>query len=131
MMVTKKSSAGRVREYELGSPNVEISQLSSFDRTRRYEHAKADGEGFNEVAIDSIIDPDMDTELLAEAEERAAKLDKALAELPPDYAEVLKLFYSEEMSVSEISEHLGITQSLVTTRLDRSRKKLEEFLDAT
>lgn len=128
-MATRKTGIGRVREYELGSPNVEISQLSSFDKTRRYEHAKASNGGFNEVAIDSIIDPGMDTELLMEAEERAVKLNKAMAELPPDYKEVLELHYYQDKSAKEIGELLGLTENAVTTRLSRARRVLEGHLD--
>lgn len=125
----RNRSAGRLEEYSLGVDGAGIKHLNAWDRTRRVEHAKADQSGFNEVAIDSIIDPGMDTELLMEAEERAAKLDEAMAELPPDYKEVLELHYYQDKSAKEIGELLGLTENAVTTRLSRARKVLEGHLD--
>lgn len=125
----RNRTAGRLAEHELGTTGVDVKHLSSFERTRKYERTKSTNTGFNEVAIDSIIDPDMDTELLAEAEERANKLDEAMAALPDDYREVLELYYYQEKSVKEIAEDLGLTVNAVTTRLSRARKVLEERVD--
>jgi len=53
---------------------------------------------------------------------------EALNGLPPDYYEVLYLFYYEEMSVAEIGDALGLSQSNVKVRLNRARNKLKEIL---
>ena len=125
--MAKSKSIGRVREHELGINAVDSRVLGrGFDKTRAYMRSSSKESGFNEVAIDSIIDPDMDTELLAEAEERANKLDKAMAALPDDYREVLELFYYEDKTTKEIAEDLGLTVNAVTTRLSRARTLLEE-----
>lgn len=125
--MTRDRFAGRVEEHQLGTEGVNIKHLNAWDRTRRVEHVRSSQSGFNEVAIDSIIDPDMDTELLADAEERANKLEEALAALPDGYREVLELYYYQEKSAKEIAEELGLSVNAVTTRLSRARKLLGEI----
>ena len=51
-----------------------------------------------------------------------------IIKLQTKYRVVILLYYFEEYSTKEISEILGISQSLVTTRLQRARKKLEPIL---
>lgn len=51
---------------------------------------------------------------------------RALAELPDDFSEVLQLYYWEGFSVREIGDAVGITPSLVSTRLHRAREQLRE-----
>ncbi len=48
--------------------------------------------------------------------------------LPEKYRTVLYLFYYEEYSVKEIAELLGVSQSVVTTRLSRARQTLKSEL---
>lgn len=52
----------------------------------------------------------------------------AVQALPPKLQIVIHLFYYEELTVKEISETLGITQSAVKTRLNRGREKLRHIL---
>lgn len=51
---------------------------------------------------------------------------RALAELPNDFAEVLQLYYWEGFSVREIGDAVGISASLVSTRMHRARAQLRE-----
>ena len=55
---------------------------------------------------------------------------QAVMSLPEKYRTVLDLFYYEELSVREIGEVLGLSQSAVTTRLSRARKLLRERWEA-
>lgn len=48
------------------------------------------------------------------------ELYQAVMSLPEKYRTVLDLFYYEELSVREIGEVLGLSQSAVTTRLSRA-----------
>ncbi|MCI5947128.1 MAG: helix-turn-helix domain-containing protein [Oscillospiraceae bacterium] len=45
------------------------------------------------------------------------------------YRSVLLLYYFDDMSVSETAKTLGISESAVTTRLQRARKLLKDELE--
>lgn len=126
----RNRTAGRMFEHELGANQADSRYLNEgFGVVLKKERAISDRSGFNEAAVDSIIDPNMDTELLAEAEERARKLEESMKELPADFREVLVKHYYEDLSCEEIAEELGIKKSLVEKRLSRAREKLKELLD--
>lgn len=126
----RNREAGRIFEHELGSPSPENDYLSGgFGLILKRERLLSERSGFNEVAVNSIIDPNMDTELLAEAEERARKLEESMKELPADFREVLVKHYYEDLSCEEIAGELGVKVGLVKMRLSRAREKLKELLD--
>lgn len=52
----------------------------------------------------------------------------AVMNLPKKYRSVIHLYYYENYSVKEIAELLGLTDTAVSTRLLRGRKKLKEKL---
>ena len=60
--------------------------------------------------------------------ERGDVLEAVLA-LPEQYRATVHLFYYEGYSARETGELLGISQSAVTTRLQRSRQKLKTILE--
>jgi RNA polymerase sigma-70 factor (ECF subfamily) len=62
------------------------------------------------------------------AEERAFIRD-CIDKLPDDYRNILLLRDIEEMDTREVAEHLGISQSLVKTRLHRARQALRTLLE--
>lgn len=53
----------------------------------------------------------------------------AVEELPAKYQMVLDLYYFQELSVKEIAEILGTSQSLVKVNLYRGRKQLAKLLN--
>lgn len=55
-------------------------------------------------------------------------LKAAVDSLPPKYRTVVMLYYYENLSVSEISSIIGLTQPAVKQRLLRARKQLREIL---
>ena len=57
-------------------------------------------------------------------------LAQAISELAPKYRAVIHLFYFEGYSSKEIAEILGLTVSVVTTRLSRAREKLRKLMTA-
>ncbi|MEN2768847.1 RNA polymerase sigma factor [Ornithinibacillus xuwenensis] len=63
-------------------------------------------------------------ELIMLAKERTNELNEMLLKLKPHYAELLLLKYQSNLSYSEISELLGISNSTIKTNLFRARKKL-------
>lgn len=67
--------------------------------------------------VDSLLDQD-------ENEKVMRQLDKAIMNLEPEDAAIIKLFYNEEKSVIELAEILQISTSNVKVKLHRARKKL-------
>ena len=63
------------------------------------------------------------------AEERRQWVCEALQRLPARDAEILLLKYTEHWSYHELSEHLGISESAVDSRLHRARERLRSELD--
>ncbi|MBR3107488.1 MAG: sigma-70 family RNA polymerase sigma factor [Clostridia bacterium] len=51
-----------------------------------------------------------------------------IARLPPKLKETVLLYYYQDMTVNEIAEALGISQSSVSARLIRAREKLRAAL---
>ena len=89
------------------------------ERERRFEQvaaAKAD-----ELAPASAISPD---EPNAVYEMRAA-----IARLPPDQQNLLRLCYEHDRSIAEISEILGIPAGTVKSRLFSIRETLRQMLE--
>ena len=65
--------------------------------------------------------------LVAESSGRQA-LEKALAELPAEFREVIVLRELEELSYKEISEIAGVPVGTVMSRLARARARLQLWL---
>lgn len=61
---------------------------------------------------------------------RELDLAHAISELSPKYRAVIHLFYFEGYSSKEIAEILGLTVSVVTTRLSRARENLRKLMTA-
>lgn len=53
----------------------------------------------------------------------------AVEELPAKYQTVLDLYYFQELSIKEIGEVLGMSQSWVKVNLHRGRKQLAKLLN--
>ncbi len=62
------------------------------------------------------------------AQEGQEVLYETLMELPPKYRQPLYLYYYEELSIKEISSVLKISETAVSTRLQRARQKIKEKL---
>lgn len=55
-------------------------------------------------------------------------IEKLLSRLPADDRALLQMFYGEEMTIAEIAETLGLTQSNVKVRAWRARHSLRKYL---
>jgi RNA polymerase sigma-70 factor (ECF subfamily) len=64
------------------------------------------------------------------ADERRKLVREALGRLGPRDSEILMLKYTEDWSYAEISEHLGISNAAIETRLHRARGRLRRELVA-
>lgn len=65
----------------------------------------------------------------AENNSRSFYLNQAIAQLLPDDAAVLTLFYKGEQSIEEISQALGIETNAVKVKLFRARQRLKDKLE--
>ena len=61
---------------------------------------------------------------------KAENLLLLIGRLPEKYGAVIRMRYYSDMSVKEISEALGITESNIKKRLERGKKMLKEMLEA-
>ena len=66
---------------------------------------------------------------LEESEEHA-RLQRAVAELPRPYREVVVLCVFEERPFPEVARSLGISRQALRTRMCRARAQLKEWLAA-
>ena len=64
--------------------------------------------------------------LLADEQIKLVKL--AIGRLAPRDREILLLKYTEDWNCREIAAHLGVSESAVTSRLNRARKRLRQEL---
>lgn len=89
--------------------------------------------GGETAALDAIAEPDA-AEIspleCAIARDEAALLDRALANVPAAYREVLVLFYREDQSVADVAAKLALNEAAVRQRLSRGRGMLREEVTA-
>lgn len=69
-----------------------------------------------------------DTRFSPEACDTRLSVRKAVAALSEKYRTVIHLFYFEELSIKEISDIAGLSESAVKARLSRAREKLKASL---
>jgi RNA polymerase sigma-70 factor (ECF subfamily) len=90
------------------------------------------------VDTDSIDDENMYIQLenhsgydtnSAENKSRSYFLNQAIAQLLPDDAAIISLFYMGEQSLEEIGQALGIEANTVKVKLFRARQRLKEKLE--
>ena len=98
----------------------------SFLRKKKLEMRSLDDEGVFETA-------DMQRSgFEANAVEQKSKVNmvnKAIALLNPDDAEIITLFYKNEQSLDEIATILGIESNTAKVRLHRARTRLKEKME--
>ena len=76
---------------------------------------------FNEEVISDQAAPDTDVYM---------DLHEAIEQLRPDYREVIKLYYLDDLSVKQIAQILDKNENTVKTQLFRAREMLRDFLEA-
>jgi RNA polymerase sigma-70 factor (ECF subfamily) len=62
-------------------------------------------------------------------QQQKAFIDKALADLPENDYLIITLYHKEEMSVKDISEITGLSESNVKVKLHRIRKKMQQDIN--
>ena len=85
-------------------------------------------ETWDEDAAGALPDTADDPEVTAQKADKGAILRLCLDKLSPEQKAVIDLVYYHELSVSEVSEVLGIPENTVKTRMFYARKRLSELL---
>ncbi len=101
-----------------------MSRHNAIDLLRARRRCTAlDGE--EETISDSSNDPGA----LVESREDFRRLTEAVGALPEPIRQVFELRYYHDMSYAQIAEFLGISETNVSVRLSRGRKRLRELLE--
>ena len=77
-----------------------------------------------------IVDTSPTPDEITAQQRRAARLHRALAQIPPLYREVLVLYHFEHRKYREIADILDIPIGTVMNRIFRARRKLRTAYDA-
>ncbi|MFO8056811.1 MAG: sigma-70 family RNA polymerase sigma factor [bacterium] len=112
--------------YNLKAWAVRITHNCGIDHARKNQTRN---EAARELAhtMNDCPDDDPETELLKQEKEKMIR--RALDSLSEDgLKKAIELFYFHEMTVADIAEREGISQTAVTTRLSRGRGKLRKSL---
>ena len=75
---------------------------------------------FNEETVPDPVESNIDTYM---------DLHAAIEQLRPDYREVIKLYYLDDLSVKQISQILNRNENTVKTQLSRARDTLRHILE--
>ena len=89
--------------------------IKSLDDERTFEVADSQDSGFGANQV--------------EQKSRLNMVNRAIAMLGPDDAEIITLFYKNEQSLDEISQILGIEVNTAKVRLHRARTRLKEKME--
>jgi RNA polymerase sigma-70 factor, ECF subfamily len=103
-----------------------IVRNSCYDRMRKIGASSHDTD-FDEV-VHSGGRQDIDPETTLLRTERTELVRRSLAELPPEFREVLILRELEQLSYREISNIAGIPLGTVMSRLSRARLRMQRLL---
>jgi len=90
-------------------------QVSSLDDERTFEVADSQDSGFGANQV--------------EQKSRLTMVNRAIAMLNPDDAEIITLFYKNEQSLEEIGQILGLEVNTAKVRLHRARARLKEKME--
>jgi len=99
-------------------------------RTPAAQRVELDAEPEEGAGARELADPDaLRGDDLMERRQLAGVLEKAVAELPPNYREVVHLFHVEHLSYKEIAATLEVPIGTVMTWLHRARGRLRVALE--
>ena len=105
---------------------IRIAANKSKDFLKKKKPALLDTD--DDYIIEDIIeeDPDSIPEKSLELEERKKEVNEMVDSLSEDKKLCLLLFYKHNMSIAEISDELGVSESAVKSRLSRARQDIAE-----
>ncbi len=105
--------------------NRRIDALRREKRPPEAEEAEVEAEAGGEEEAAELPGEALEAE--SEALLLKEKLRAAIAELPPEQAEILRLYYLEEMPQGEIADALGLPLGTIKSRLRLALAKLRDY----
>lgn len=97
----------------------------------RIKYLKLRGRGYTEQ-IDGeegrSVAGASDVHAQAVSREKVRRLTRSLAQLPPEFREVLVLQFSEGLSYDEIAERVSVPVGTVRSRISRARARIHELM---
>lgn len=100
---------------------------AAISSTRKKRIAMA---SLDEKLVDNFSEDEVQENLnQLDAEEQNRCVNEAMQQLHPQDCLLVNMFYTDELSIEEISEVTGLSQANVKVRLHRIRKKLYELLE--
>jgi RNA polymerase sigma-70 factor (ECF subfamily) len=106
--------------------SIVYTTAMTFLRKKRLDTESIDDEG-TFVQVESHVSA-YDTNNV-ENKSRSYYLNQAIAQLLPDDATIITLFYKGEQSLEEIAQTMGIETNTVKVKLFRARQRLKEKLE--
>lgn len=91
-------------------------------RRRRLRH--------EEVLLSEAVDPGRSPEDLAQEKQLLALLREIISLLPQTYHQVVELRLHQGLSTGQTAQHLKVSHSQVTTRLNRAIRMIQQRIDA-
>ena len=108
-----------------GNDAIDICQEQSFDLVLLDEQMPGIS-GLEVLQRIKQIHPSMPVVMVTKSEEE--QIMAAVNQLPPDFKEIVLLHYYQGYGINEIAEMLSLPEGTVSSRLSRSRKRLESLL---
>jgi len=121
----------RIAENSLRSAVRELSRKKRPPRDQLIERQAVDGDSYVTL-IETLAGSQSTPSRQVAREEGRAAIDAALAIMPPDYAQVIRMFHLDGCSASEVANVLGRSTGAVFMLRSRAWEQLAKLLgDAT
>ncbi len=125
---------------------IHISKNESIENMRAFlykvagnlvidEYRKRDRKEYKTESLDELnengFEPSESADVLDSFIDKmdGSKVMELIHNLPETYAEVLFMKYTEELTIGEIAENLGVTENVISVRLNRAMNKLREVVN--
>jgi RNA polymerase sigma-70 factor (ECF subfamily) len=117
----------QIAENNLRDAIKELERLKRPNPRNRVQPAPAGEDSY--VALVELLGATLTTPSIQAARgELKAALDDALAKLPPDYAQVIRLYDLEGLDATEVGRRMNRSQGAVYMLLARAHDRLRDFL---
>jgi RNA polymerase sigma-70 factor (ECF subfamily) len=116
-----------IAEHQLQNAIKSASRQKRGGNLRQVEAVRSDTGSMRDL-VDQLDAGDGTPSLAVRKEEAFAALNVALAELPDDYREVIRLRFIQGLSVDETAKVMDRTPAAVRSLADRAKKQLREAI---